>query len=56
MDFEKLPSNSERLLHKIVSADNLVNVLSDLFEKVSSSEVGVQLHSKKFQNAYFSRI
>lgn len=38
MDFEKLPSNSERLLHKIVSADNPVNVLRNLFEKASPRE------------------
>lgn len=38
MDFEKLPSNSERLLHKIVSADNPVNVLRDLFENASPRE------------------
>lgn len=38
MDFKKLPLNSERLLHKIVCADNPVQVLCNLFEKASSRE------------------
>ena len=38
MDFKKLPSNSEKLLHKIVCADNPVQVLCNLFEKASPSE------------------
>lgn len=38
MDFKKLPSNSERLLHKIVCADNPVQVLCNLFEKASPNE------------------
>lgn len=34
MDFKKLSSNSERLLHKIVCADNPAQVLCNLFEVV----------------------
>ena len=38
MDFKKLPSNSEKLLDKIICADNPVQVLCRLFEKASPKE------------------
>ena len=38
MDFKKLPSNSEKLLHKIVYTDNPVQLLCNLFEKASQKE------------------
>ena len=38
MGVKKLPLNSEKLLHKIVCADNPVQVLCRLFEKASPKE------------------
>ena len=38
MGFKKLPLNSEKLLHKIICADNPVQVLCRLFEKASPKE------------------
>lgn len=38
MGFKKLPSNSEKLLDKIICADNPVQVLCKLFEKASPKE------------------
>lgn len=38
MYFKKLPSNSEKLLHEIVCADNPVQVLCARFEKASQKE------------------
>ena len=38
MEFNKLPSNSEKLLHEIVCADNPVQILCSLFEKASPKE------------------
>lgn len=38
MEFKKLPSNSENLLHKLVEADNPTQILRSLFEQVSQKE------------------
>lgn len=38
MEFKKLPSNSEKLLHEIVCADNPVQLLCSLFKKASPKE------------------
>lgn len=38
MEFKKLPSNSENLLHKLVGADSPAQILCSLFEKASPKE------------------
>lgn len=38
MEFKKLPSNSENLLHKLAGADSPAQILCSLFEKASPKE------------------